>query len=80
MNTNKNFSLGYTYSVDIWSIGVCLYEFMCGGVPFAEVNRIYNYYLIKDAEDPYEIYEEIIKKPLTYPSFVKDRKAKKIMD
>jgi cGMP-dependent protein kinase 1 len=41
---------GYSYSVDLWSIGVCLYEFMCGGVPFAE-----------DAEDPYEIYESIIK-------------------
>jgi cGMP-dependent protein kinase len=52
---------------------------MCGGVPFAEVKElILNYF--KDAEDPYEIYEEIIKKPLTYPSFVKDRKAKKIMD
>ena len=39
---------GYTYSVDLWSIGICLYEFMCGNVPYAE-----------DAEDPYEIYEEI---------------------
>jgi cGMP-dependent protein kinase len=36
--------------------------------------------LSQDADDPYQIYEEIIKKPLTYPSFVKDRKAKKIMD
>ena len=35
---------GYTYSVDFWSIGVCLYEFMCGGVPYAE-----------DADDPYYI-------------------------
>lgn len=33
---------GYTYSVDLWSIGICLYEFMCGNVPYAE-----------DAEDPY---------------------------
>lgn len=32
---------GYTFSVDLWSIGVCLYEFMCGGVPYAE-----------DADDP----------------------------
>jgi len=42
---------------------------MCGGVPFAE-----------DADDPYEIYEEIVKKPLTYPAFLKDRKAKKMID
>jgi cGMP-dependent protein kinase len=35
---------------------------------------------LKEAEDPYEIYEEIAKKPLTYPSFLKDRKAKKLMD
>ncbi len=32
---------GYTFSVDLWSIGICLYEFMCGCVPYAE-----------DADDP----------------------------
>ena len=32
---------GYTYAVDLWSIGICLYEFMCGNVPYAE-----------DADDP----------------------------
>jgi cGMP-dependent protein kinase len=42
---------------------------MCGGVPFAE-----------DAEDPYEIYEEITKKSLNYPNHLKDRKAKKFID
>ena len=42
---------------------------MCGMVPFGE-----------EAEDPYEIYEEIIKKELTYPNYLKDKKAKKLMD
>lgn len=60
---------GYTYSVDLWSIGVCLYEFMCGGVPFAE-----------DIEDPYEIYEDIITKNLEFPNFLKDKLAKNIMN
>jgi len=36
---------GYSFTVDLWSIGVCLYEFMCGYVPFGD-----------DAEDPYDIY------------------------
>lgn len=60
---------GYTTSVDLWSIGICLYEFMCGMVPFGE-----------EAEDPYEIYEEIITKPIKYPSYLKDKRAKRLMD
>lgn len=52
---------GYTYSVDLWSVGICLYEFMCGGVPFAE-----------EAEDPYEIYEEIIRKNVNLVYFYID--------
>ena len=27
---------GYSFKVDFWSIAVCMYEFMCGGVPFGE--------------------------------------------
>lgn len=60
---------GYNCFVDLWSVGICLYEFMCGMVPFGE-----------EAEDPYEIYEEIIKKDITYPNYLKDKKAKKLMD
>ena len=41
---------------------------MCGMVPFGE-----------EAEDPYEIYEEIIKKDINYPPYLKDKKAKKLM-
>jgi len=60
---------GYNCFVDLWSVGICLYEFMCGMVPFGE-----------EAEDPYEIYEEIIKKEIQYPTYLKDKKAKKLMD
>ena len=48
---------GYTFSIDYWSIGlflfliiaICMYEFICGGVPFGET-----------AEDPMEVYLAII--------------------
>jgi cGMP-dependent protein kinase len=59
---------GYSFNVDLWSIGVCLFEFLCGFVPFAEKK-----------EDPYDIYEEIIKNQLTFPSNLKDKLARKLM-
>ena len=36
---------GYSLSVDLWSLGIILYEFMAGFVPYGE-----------DAEEPMEIY------------------------
>jgi cGMP-dependent protein kinase len=40
---------GYSFQVDFWSIGVCMYEFMCGAVPFGET-----------AEEPMDVYLSII--------------------
>ena len=48
---------GYSFQVDFWSISICMYEFICGEVPFGE----------KD-EDPMEIYFAIINKSLSFPS------------
>ena len=40
---------GYTFSYDFWSCAICMYEFICGGVPFGE-----------NAEDPMQVYLAII--------------------
>jgi cGMP-dependent protein kinase 1 len=50
---------GYGVTADFWSLGIMLYEFMCGGVPFGE-----------NEEDPYLIYEKVLEQRLLYPSFV----------
>jgi cGMP-dependent protein kinase len=42
---------------------------LCGYLPFGE-----------NIEDPYEIYSEILSKKLNYPAYVKDKKAKKILE
>ena len=56
---------GYSYMVDLWSIGICLYEFMSGTVPFGD-----------KSEDPYEIYNEIVKNPIKYPKHLKSESSK----
>lgn len=53
---------GYGVAVDYWSLGIMLYEFLCGGVPFGETE-----------EDPYVIYEKVIEHHLAYPNFIDAR-------
>lgn len=50
---------GYTHAVDLWSTGILLYEFCCGGVPFGD-----------EEEDPIIIYEKILEGRLIYPVFI----------
>lgn len=37
---------GYDFAVDLWALGIMMFEFMCGIVPFGE-----------DSEDPFVVYQ-----------------------
>lgn len=49
---------GYTQYIDLWALGVILYECSCGPSPFG------------DEDDPMKIYENIITKDLSFPIFL----------
>lgn len=59
---------GYTSTADIWAFGVCLYEFLCGPLPFGN-----------DAEDQLEIFRDILTGKLVFPHYVVDQDAINIM-
>jgi cGMP-dependent protein kinase len=59
---------GYTLSVDFWSIAVCMFEFLCGGVPFGE-----------SCEDPLDVYLSVINEEMNFPNFVKDNNFKNLI-
>jgi cGMP-dependent protein kinase len=68
---------GYSLSCDFWSLGICMYEIFYGIYPFGN-----------DANEVIEIYKEVLKKSLLFPSynnkvsnvnnFIKDLLAKKV--
>ena len=60
---------GYSFPVDFWSISICMYEFVCGCVPFGD-----------KSEDPMEIYFSIINNFLDFPSDINiDKEFKHLM-
>jgi cGMP-dependent protein kinase len=54
---------GYSFPVDYWSISICMYEFICGGVPFGD-----------KSDDPMEIYFAIINNNLEFPKHIINNK------
>lgn len=48
---------------------MCLYEFVCGNLPYGE-----------DSDDPYTIYQDIMKNPIKYPTYMTDKTAKGIIE
>ena len=59
----------YSFEVDYWSIGVCLYEFVYGEYPFGN-----------DIEEVIEIYSAVINQTLNFPNIaIKDRDCKNLI-
>ncbi len=63
-------STGYDFAADYWSLGVCMFEFLCGYAPF-DVNSM----------DPLEIYKKIVSTDIIeFPEFLKDNEAKDLIN
>lgn len=62
---------GYSFSVDLWSIGICLFEFMVGYLPFGD-----------NADDPFEVYKAILGSKLDFPGYFEknEQKAKNLIE
>jgi cGMP-dependent protein kinase len=68
---------GYSLSCDFWSLGICMYEIFYGIYPFGQT-----------ANEVIDIYKEVLKKNLSFPSesskyqninsFIRDLLAKKV--
>jgi cGMP-dependent protein kinase len=59
---------GYTFQVDIWSIAVCMYEFFCGKLPFAD-----------DYDDPMMVYKSVMTEELEFPHYIHDEPFKNLL-
>ena len=55
-------SHGYSLAADYWTVGIMLYEFMIGYVPFGE-----------EESDPYAIYEQVQERKLIFPKWLDNK-------
>lgn len=54
---------GYTCAVDWWAVGVMMYEFLCGPLPFGQ-----------NCTDRLGVFREILEEPLKFPTYVQSKR------
>jgi len=59
----------YSFQVDMWSIAICMYELMCGKVPFGDGVE----------DDPQLFYQYIMKGDVSFPSFINNENFMNLM-